>query len=164
MTIDLSDTEEKAFKVFGVLLICVSIFSFVLAFTGSDVYREGTVSLDSGKSVTRVLEFDQGQTVFVGYNIIEGKNYIIIFVEIPSSQGGVAVGLDRAGTNKAKFVVNETQTFHIYFTNVGSERIVFHFEIEIEGYNENSVCYSVSFISMVLGIIILIAFFKEKFI
>lgn len=159
-----SDIEEILFKIFGILLIITSIISLFLALTGSNVYREDTVSLDSGKSVTRIMEFDEGQTVYVGYNIIDGENFIIISVEKYTLHGAYPVNLEDAGKNRIKFKVDETQTFYISFMNPGSEEIVFHYEIAIKGYNNNSQCYSVSFAALILGVIVLFAFYKDKII
>jgi uncharacterized membrane protein YiaA len=163
MADELSETEIQAFKVFGVIMIIVGIIAFFIAVTGSETINEGTVTLEEGMSKTVGLDFERGQIVHVSFDVKEGPEAINLIVETQGILSGNFVDVEKAGTNKVTFEVNESQDYYFTFVNSGGETAVFHYDIGLEGYNNNYGYYYVSIITIVFGALILVAFYKDVF-
>jgi hypothetical protein len=164
MAHELSDIEEKAFKIFGVVLIVIGLIAFFIAVTGSEVINEGRVSLEEGMSKTIGMRFEEGQVVFVSFDVESGPKDINLIIETHGVLSGNFVDVEKTGTNKVSFEANETQEYYMTFVNSGGENIVFDYEIAIDGYNQSSGYYYVSFMTIILGALILFAFYKDAFI
>jgi hypothetical protein len=162
MTLEQSEIEEKAFRLFGIFLILVSIFSLFMALTGSNVIDNGTILFTESRSKTIGLKFDEGQIVHISYVINVGPDEINLIVETGAIMGGNIVDMDHVEGNSYKFEANRTQTYYISFINVGTNNISMDYEITIVGYNNNSICYSVFIITLIMGIVILFIFYKDK--
>jgi hypothetical protein len=160
---ELSEREIQAFKAFGVVLIIIGIIAFFIAVTGSETVNEGTVSLEEGMSKTVGLEFEKGQYVHVSWDVKDGMESINLIVETDGILSGNFVDVEKVGTNKLGFPANETQSYYFTFFNSGGDTVVFHYEIGIDGYNNNSGYYYVSIMTLILGALILFAFYRDAF-
>ncbi len=160
---ELSERETQTFKIFGMVMIIVGIITFFIAVTGSDNVNEGTVTLEEGMSKTVGLEFEKGQYVHVSFEVTDGSVAINLIVETGGVLSGHFVDVERLGPNKIGFTANETQAYYFTFFNSGGDTVIFHYEIGIEGYNNNSGYYFVSIITVVFGALILFAFYRDAF-
>jgi hypothetical protein len=160
---ELSDTEIKAFKVFGAIMIIVGIIAFFIAVTGSETVNEGTATLEEGMSKTVGLEFEKGQYVHVSFEVTKGSEAINLVVETEGVLSGHFVDVERLGPTNIGFTANGTQAYYFTFFNSGGDTVVFHYEIGIDGYNNNSGYYYVSIMTLILGAVILFAFYRDAF-
>lgn len=156
---ELSETEEKIFKIFGIFLIILSLIFFYYGMIGTNVYKEETITLDEDNSITKGVKFNKGQIVFIKYDIIKGTDEINVFVETGAIHGGNPVNLTEIEDNKFKFYVNETRQYYISFINIGHDQVKIHYKIMIDGYNNNYVCFYAFLPILILGIIIVIVFY-----
>lgn len=162
MPIDLSETEEKAFKIFGFFLIILSLFFLYYSLIGTEVYKEDTIKLDVGESITKGLSFNKGQIVYIKYDLSNGTDEINLMVETGAIYGGNEINLTEISDNKFKFYVNQSQQYYISFINSGDDQIKLHYQILIEGYNNHSVCFYAFFPTLILGIVIIIIFLMKN--
>ncbi|UCG68049.1 MAG: hypothetical protein JSV09_09430 [Thermoplasmata archaeon] len=162
MSIDLSETEEKAFKIFGISLIILSLFLLYYSLIGTEVYKDDTIKLDAGGSITKGLNFNKGQIIIIKYDLSESTDDINIMVETGAIYGGNKINLTEISDNKFKFHVNQSQQYYISFINSGDNKIELRYQILIEGYNNHSICFYAFFITLILGLVIVIIFFMNN--
>jgi hypothetical protein len=160
---ELSETEIKSFKIFGIILIIVGIIAFLIAVTGSETVNEGTVTLEEGMSKTVGLEFEKGQYVHASFDVTDGSEAINLIVETEGVLSGNFVDVEKLGPSKIGFTANETKAYYFTFFNSGGDTKVFHYEIGIGGYNKKSGYYYVSIMTLVFGALILFAFYRDAF-